>query len=163
MAHHNPNGILMTRQYTFSIDSPLGPLALVQEGDALTELYWQRAAAETPTPLLQDAARQLAEYFAKQRRGFDLPMAPTGSGFEQSVWAAMSRIPYGQWRSYGELAAEVDGMAQAVGAACGTNPLPILIPCHRVLAAEGRMGGYSGKGGLKTKQALLVLEGALLV
>jgi methylated-DNA-[protein]-cysteine S-methyltransferase len=153
----------MTQQHTITIDSPLGPLTLVQESDALTELHWQRAASETPTPLLQEAARQLGEYFDKRRRDFDLPFAPTGSAFEQSVWAAMARIPYGQWRSYGDLAAEVQGQPQAVGAACGSNPLPILIPCHRVLAAEGRMGGYSGKGGLKTKQALLVLEGALLV
>jgi methylated-DNA-[protein]-cysteine S-methyltransferase len=153
----------MTRQHVLTIDSPLGPLALVQEGDALTELHWKRAATDTPTPLLHDAAHQLEEYFVKGRRNFDLPMAPAGSAFEQSVWAAMSRIPYGQWRSYGDLAAEVQGQPQAVGGACGSNPLPILIPCHRVLAAEGRMGGYSGKGGLKTKQALLVLEGALLV
>ncbi|HUK06683.1 MAG TPA: methylated-DNA--[protein]-cysteine S-methyltransferase [Stellaceae bacterium] len=153
----------MTQQHTITIESPLGPLTLVEESDALTELHWGRAASETPTPLLQEAVRQLGEYFDKRRRDFDLPFAPAGSAFERSVWAAMSRIPYGQWRSYGDLAAEVQGQPQAVGAACGSNPLPILIPCHRVLAAEGRMGGYSGKGGLKTKQALLVLEGALLV
>jgi len=143
--------------------SPFGPLCIVQEGDALTALRWQRAEAETPTPLLEEAARQLDAYFAKTRHDFDLPVQPAGSAFETDVWAAMARIPYGQWRSYGALAEEVRGMPQAVGAACGSNPLPIFIPCHRVLAAEGRMGGYSGKGGLATKQALLVLEGALLV
>jgi len=149
--------------HTLSLDSPLGPLTLVQQEDALTALHWERAACETPTPLLEDAARQLGDYFAQRRRTFNLPLSPAGCAFEQSVWAAMARIPYGQWRSYGELAAEVEGEPQAVGQACGSNPLPILIPCHRVLAAQGRMGGYSGKGGLKTKQALLVLEGALLV
>jgi len=150
-------------QHTLTTDSPLGPLTLVQEGDTLTALYWERAPRQTPTPLLEEAARQLSQYFAKGRRDFDLPLTPAGSAFEQSVWAAMARIPYGEWRSYGELAAEVHGEPQAVGQACGSNPLPILIPCHRVLAAQGRMGGYSGKGGLRTKEALLVLEGALLV
>ena len=150
-------------EHRLTIDTPLGPLALVQADDALVALDWTPARPEAPTPLLRAAAGQLAEYFARSRRTFDLPLAPAGSTFEQSVWAAMARIPYGQWRSYGDLAAEVSGEPQSVGQACGSNPLPILIPCHRVLAAQGRMGGYSGKGGLKTKQALLVLEGALLV
>ena len=154
---------MTTIQHTLSLDSPLGPLTIVQEGDVITAVHWGRTPAASPTPLLHEAARQLQDYFAKRRRDFDLPLSPAGAAFEQSVWAAMARIPYGQWRTYGELAAEAGGTAQDVGQACGSNPLPILIPCHRVLAAQGRMGGYSGKGGLKTKQALLVLEGALLV
>ncbi|MGE5203114.1 MAG: methylated-DNA--[protein]-cysteine S-methyltransferase [Acidobacteriota bacterium] len=146
-----------------TVPSPLGPLALEERDGALVEVHWREARAEAETPLLQNAARQLAEYFARTRHGFDLPMKPAGSLFERAVWDAMARIPYGQTRSYGELAQEVGGAARAVGAACGTNPLPILIPCHRVLAGGGRLGGYSGKGGTHTKTMLLALEGALLV
>jgi methylated-DNA-[protein]-cysteine S-methyltransferase len=146
-----------------SVESALGPLLIEEQGDVLVRLSWGRARAETPTPLLEEAAQQLREYFAKARRRFSLPLAPAGTPLEREVWAAMARIPYGQWRSYGEIAGETGASAQDVGAACGSNPLPIIVPCHRVLAAQGHMGGYSGKGGLKTKQALLVLEGALLV
>ena len=146
-----------------TVPSPLGPLALEEQDGALVEVHWRKARAEADTPLLRNAARQLAEYFARTRREFDLPMKPAGSLFERAVWDAMLRIPYGQTRSYGELAQEVGGAARAVGAACGTNPLPILIPCHRVLAGGGRLGGYSGKGGTETKTMLLALEGALLV
>ena len=146
-----------------TVPSPLGPLALEEQGGALVEVHWRKARAEAATPLLQEAARQLMEYFARTRREFDLPMKPAGSLFERAVWDAMLRIPYGHTRSYGELAQEVGGAARSVGAACGTNPLPILIPCHRVLAGGGRLGGYSGKGGTQTKTMLLTLEGALLV
>ena len=146
-----------------TVPSPLGLLAIEERDGALVALHWRRARKEEPTPLLQRAAEQLAEYFARTRREFDLPMKPAGSIFERAVWDAMLRIPYGQTRSYGELANEIGGAARAVGAACGTNPLPILIPCHRVLAGGGRLGGYSGKGGGETKTMLLTLEGALLV
>jgi len=148
---------------TITIPSPVGPLTIEQEGDAIVAMHWGRAPKEAPTPLLQEAARQLGEYFAGARRDFDLPLRPEGSPLEQSVWAAMARIPYGQTRSYGEIAGEVGDTAQSVGSACGSNPIPVIIPCHRVLAAQGKLGGYSGAGGLKTKTALLVLEGALLV
>jgi len=146
-----------------TVPSPLGLLAIEEDNGALVALHWRRARKEKPTPLLQRAAEQLAEYFAKRRRDFDLPMKPAGSPFEHAVWDAMLRIPYGQTRSYGEVAREVEGDARDVGAACGTNPLPILIPCHRILAGGGRLGGYSGKGGGETKTMLLTLEGALLV
>ena len=146
-----------------TIPSPIGPLTIEQEGEAIVAVRWGRAPQEAPTPLLQEAARQLGEYFAGARHDFDLPLNPAGSPLEQSVWAAMARIPYGQTRSYGEIASEVGDTPQSVGSACGSNPIPVIIPCHRVLAAQGRLGGYSGAGGTKTKTALLVLEGALLV
>lgn len=145
-----------------TIPSPLGPLAVEEADGALVALHWRVARPGQRTPLLHEAARQLAAYFARERRDFELPLKPAGSPFEQEVWQAMLRIPYGQTRSYGELAAETGGVARAVGGACGSNPLPILIPCHRVLAGGGKLGGYSGKGGAETKTALLVLEGALL-
>jgi len=148
---------------TLTIPSPLGALTIEERGDAIVAVHWGRAPKEAPTPLLQEAARQLGEYFAGARRDFDLPLNPGGSPLEQAVWAAMARIPYGQTRSYGEIASEVGDTPQSVGSACGSNPIPVIIPCHRVLAAQGRLGGYSGAGGTKTKTTLLVLEGALLV
>lgn len=119
------------------------------------------------------AAAQLAAYFAGRLTVFDLPLAPAGSDFQQRVRAAMTAIPYGETATYGTLAARIEestlaarigesgrrpgGAARAVGAACGANPIPVVIPCHRVVAANGR-GGYSGHGGLATKDALLALE-----
>jgi methylated-DNA-[protein]-cysteine S-methyltransferase len=146
-----------------TVASPIGPLSIEESDGALVAVHWRKARHQSPTPLLEDAARQLTAYFARERRGFDLPLKPEGSAFEQQVWAAMQRIPYGETRSYGEIASETGGMPQEVGSACGSNPLPILIPCHRVLAGGGKLGGYSGKGGLETKTRLLVLEGRLLV
>lgn len=147
-----------------AVDSPLGRLTFFEEDGRLTALDWygKRSAGE-PTPLLLEARRQLAAYFAGRRRGFDLPLAPAGSSFELRVWQLMSDIPYGETRTYGELARDLAAAPRAVGQACGRNPLPILIPCHRVLAADGRLGGYSGGQGAETKRRLLMLEGALLV
>ena len=92
---------------------------------------------------------------------FDLPLAPEGTAFQKRVYAAMQRIPFGGMRSYGELAAELGSAARAVGGACGSNPLPIVIPCHRVVAAGGGLGGFSGGAGASTKTWLLHHEGAL--
>jgi methylated-DNA-[protein]-cysteine S-methyltransferase len=110
---------------------------------------------------LRLAAGQLADYFAGRAKRFELPLAPGGGAFERAVWTAMCRIPHGKTKTYGELAeaAGAPGAARAVGTACGRNPIPIVIPCHRVTAAGGRLGGYSGLGGLETKRFLLALEG----
>lgn len=147
-----------------ALDSPVGRLSLFEENGALAALDWgtKRASGE-PTTLLLEAKRQLAAYFAGKLHDFDLPLAPAGSPFERRVWQLMSAIPYGETRSYGDLAADLGAMPRAVGQACGRNPLPILIPCHRVLAAGGALGGYSGGRGVDTKRRLLILEGALLV
>ena len=111
------------------------------------------------TPLLIQAERELGEYFSGTRRGFDLPLAPQGTDFQRRVWRALQDIPYGQTRSYAQLAAAVGAprACRAVGGANGRNPLPILIPCHRVIAADGRLAGFSA--GLERKEALLELEG----
>jgi len=143
-----------------SIDSPVGRLTVVAGGDAITAVHWGDSRRYEPTPLLAEARRQLEAYFAGQLTAFNLPLRPAGSPFDQRVWAAMRQIPHGKTSSYGELAHAVDSAPRAVGGACGKNPIPIMIPCHRVLAKAG-LGGYSGSGGLKTKQALLTLEGAL--
>ena len=102
---------------------------------------------------------QLQAYFAGELKHFDLPLAPRGSSFQQAVYEAMYAIPFGETRTYGELAEQVNGFARAVGQACGSNRIPIIIPCHRVLAANG-LGGYSGFGGLETKIKLLQMEDA---
>lgn len=146
-----------------TVASPLGPLTVSARGPALVALDWG-GRGDTPAddPLLADAARQLAAYFSATGGGFrfDLPLAPAGSEFQQAVWHFMLAIPAGQTRTYGEAAAAIGGEARAVGQACGANPLPVIIPCHRILAAGGAAGGYSGKGGLATKRWLLRHEGA---
>jgi methylated-DNA-[protein]-cysteine S-methyltransferase len=148
-----------------TVPSPVGALTLREVDGRIVSVSWSegRDAADTETPLLLTAAQQLNAYFYCGLRDFDLPLAPAGSTFEHAVWDQMLRIPYGQTRSYGEIARAVDGMPQAVGGACGSNPIPIIIPCHRVLAANGRSGGYSGRGGTQTKHFLLALEGATLL
>ncbi len=108
---------------------------------------------------MQDAVAQLTAYFAGAREQFDLPFHVKGTQFQKDVCAAMSAIPFGDTRTYGEIAKELGAMPQAVGQACGANPIPILIPCHRVMGAKG-LTGFSGKGGVETKVALLRHEGA---
>jgi methylated-DNA-[protein]-cysteine S-methyltransferase len=143
-----------------SISSPVGKLVLVEDEGAIVAVQWAEGHGGNGSPLLTETARQLDDYFAGKLRAFDLPLRPAGTPFERSVWAAMQDIPYGETRCYGDLAAATDSAPRAVGRACGRNPIPIIIPCHRVLG-KGWMGGYSGAGGLKTKEALLTLEGAL--
>lgn len=143
------------------VPSPVGPLVLQEEDGALVSIGWGQGDTGSNDPVLVEAARQLHAYFAGRLDIFDLPLRPPGSAFEQRVWAAMLGIPFGQTRSYGELAKVLGSAARAVGGACGRNPIPIVIPCHRVLGKSG-LGGYSGSGGLITKHALLRLEGALL-
>jgi len=147
--------------------SPVGPLSITARGGAIVGVRWQEAAASPelpepdPGPLLREARRQLEAYFERRLSRFDLPLAPAGSAFQRRVYQAMSEIPFGRTRSYGELAAELGAVARAIGGACGSNPIPIIIPCHRVLAAAGRLGGFSGGQGLPTKKALLAHEGIL--
>jgi|SRR5579884_1334491 len=145
---------------SLSIPSPVGPLILEEERGAVAAIRWSTAPGGNGSPLLAEAARQLAAYFRGELRVFDLPLAPAGSEFERRVWAQMQAIPYGETRTYGDLAHATDSGPRAVGRACGRNPIPIVIPCHRVLA-RGGLGGYSGEGGLVTKRTLLALEGAL--
>jgi methylated-DNA-[protein]-cysteine S-methyltransferase len=154
--------MLITLTVTLTIDSPLGPLRLVADEGALTGVYLpsQTAPAARPgqTPVLARAAAQLAEYFAGARRDFDVPLAPRGTGFQERVWRELARIPYGETRSYGELARAIGrpSASRAVGAANGKNPISILVPCHRVIAGSGALTGYAG--GLDAKRWLLAHE-----
>jgi methylated-DNA-[protein]-cysteine S-methyltransferase len=137
----------------------VGPISVVVQNDAITMLDWARPAQNDDHPVLTAALAQLRAYFAGELRDFDLPLAPDVSPFQHDFGARLCAIPYGETRTYGDLALEMGTPAQAIGQACGANPIAILIPCHRVLAANG-LGGYSGRGGIEAKVALLKLEGA---
>ncbi|MCB9948575.1 MAG: methylated-DNA--[protein]-cysteine S-methyltransferase [Rhodospirillaceae bacterium] len=150
-----------------TVPSPVGALMLTVHDGALVRVAWQASDPDGPAgdggcPVLAAAAAQLDAYFSGRLKAFDLPLAPRGGNLQQRVWQAMSAIPYGSVASYGDIARQVDADPRAVGAACGANPIPIIIPCHRVVGT-GHSGGYSGAGGLATKHRLLVLEGALLL
>ena len=143
------------------VASPVGTLKLAEENGAVTELRfeeWDGKTAQRETELLCRAQRELREYFAGQRREFTLPLSPAGTEFQRRVWKALLTIPYGETRSYGEIAAMIGSpkASRAVGSANHRNPISILIPCHRVIGADGSLTGYGG--GLEVKTALLELE-----
>ncbi len=144
------------------MNTPFGAVTLFDDTDALVALEWGQgsaAAKAAPSPLLAEAKAQLDAYFDGRLRAFDLPLAPPGTPYRHRVWDALSEIPWGETRTYGHVAAALASAPRAVGHACRHNLIPIIVPCHRVLAADGRLGGYSGVGGLSTKTALLRLEG----
>jgi methylated-DNA-[protein]-cysteine S-methyltransferase len=148
------------------LDSPVGRLALEADGDALTGVRWASAgerATNVRSPVLQEARRQLERYFARKLKAFDLPLADCGTDFQKSVWRMMRDIPYGETATYGGIAMALASGARAVGTACGRNPIPIIVPCHRVLGSGGSEGGFSGGQGLPTKRKLLALEGVVLL
>ncbi|GAA4968133.1 methylated-DNA-[protein]-cysteine S-methyltransferase [Nonomuraea thailandensis] len=151
-----------------TIDSPLGEILLAGDGTALTRVSFDGAASGAGTRpgrepgAFAEVERQLGEYFAGERTSFDLPLGARGTAFQERVWAELAGLPYGTTISYGALAARVGAPAdriRAVGAAVGANPLLVLLPCHRVVAADGALTGYAG--GLERKRALLTLEGVL--
>lgn len=155
------------------VPSPVDDLLAVSDGDALTGLWFSphaRWVAAHPDAQRDDALgffgevrRQLDAYFARELREFDLPLAPRGSDFQLRVWAALREIPWGQTRSYGEVAARLGlgpEASRAVGTANGANPIPVIVPCHRVIGADGTLTGFAG--GLPRKRFLLDLEADLL-
>lgn len=141
------------------LDSPVGPITLIERDGAIVELEWNASGGLAPSDLLREAVAQVGQYFAGELREFSVPLAPRGSEFQQRFYAALCAIPYGETRTYGDLAHDLGVSAQAIGQACGANPIAILIPCHRVLGATG-LGGFSGAGGVEAKVELLKLEGA---
>lgn len=157
--------------YWHEMATIIGPLLLAGTTEALTGVYFQsgpRPARPHPhwvesAAAFAEAVRQLDEYFSGSRQVFDLPLAPAGTPFQLAVWGALQRIAYGQTTSYGQLARDLGNAngARAVGLANGSNPLPVIIPCHRVIGADGSLTGFGG--GLDIKQALLRLEGAACV
>lgn len=138
--------------------SPVGDLTLFAEDGAIIALEWGWGSIDDPSPLLIRAKAALDAYFdGEAELPADLPLAPQGSPYRQKIWAALRQIPAGETRSYAEIAAQAGGSARSVGGANAANPIPILIPCHRVVSTTG-MGGYSGGDGLATKRILLALE-----
>jgi methylated-DNA-[protein]-cysteine S-methyltransferase len=144
-------------------ETPFGRMGLASEDcEAISRLYFPNeptpAIAEHETPLLALGKHQLLEYFAGVRTAFDLPLSPKGTPFQGKVWNALSAIPYGETRSYGDIAASIGNprATRAVGGANHRNPIPILIPCHRVVGADGSLTGFGG--GLELKESLLNLE-----
>ncbi len=143
----------------FTVDTPLVPLAVTTDGGAVTEIRLnQRGARAAASDLERRVEGELREYFGGRRSTFTFPIAPEGTAFERQVWDELAKIPYGKTRSYGEIAALLGrpGAARAVGAANGKNPIPIVVPCHRVVATGGKLGGYGG--GPELKRQLLDLE-----
>lgn len=153
-------------------ESPLGAMRITSNGQAITAIGFpgQKHGIETQpdwrrddeAPELAATRAQLAEYFAGRRRDFDLPLQPAGTRFQRSVWRALERVRYGRTSTYGELARVLQrpAAARAVGAAVGRNPIAIVLPCHRIIGADGSLTGYAG--GLDRKTQLLTLEGVLL-
>ncbi len=152
------------------MQTPIGVLRLVGDEGRIERIDLPNRASEPPESswapsngalpaALDEARRQIGQYFAGERRDFDLPLSADGTDFQRQVWAELERIPYGSTVSYGEIAERIGRptASRAVGAANGRNPLPVVVPCHRVVGASGRLVGYGG--GLDVKQALLELEG----
>lgn len=152
----------MTELYQLLYQSPVGPLTLSGTPEAVTALDFDdtRRNGNNASPLLEQAVRELEEYFAGTRRAFTVPLSPAGTAFQKQVWAALEEIPYGETASYGDIAARIGNpkACRAVGGANHRNPIPILIPCHRVIGSAGQLTGYGG--GLEIKTALLALEAA---
>jgi methylated-DNA-[protein]-cysteine S-methyltransferase len=161
--------IMTTGPFLIRVPSPIGRLELTSDADSILTLSIERDGhlphdeqPENPSPVLEEAARQLEEYFGGTRKAFDLPVQPAGgSAFQRSVWLRLASLGFGEFISYGALGVEVGkpGSARAIGGAVGANPVPIIIGCHRVLASNGRITGYSGGEGIPTKVWLLAHEG----
>ncbi|HZF24676.1 MAG TPA: methylated-DNA--[protein]-cysteine S-methyltransferase [Steroidobacteraceae bacterium] len=156
--------------YWHEIDSPIGRLLLVGERERLKLLHFQSASRRRPeegwiadSSAFESVRRQLREYFAGRRRAFDLGLMMPGTPFQCAVWSALRAIPYGETISYAELARRLGRprAVRAVGSANGANPLPIVVPCHRVIGSDGSLTGFGG--GLELKRSLLALEGAACV
>ena len=143
---------------SLTVLTQFGPLTVYEEDGAIVRVAWDGAGVDQ-TPLLREAARQLRAYDAGALEVFDLPVRVSGSDIQRAVCRQMSAIAFGETVTYGDIAKALDQSAQAVGSACGGNPVPVIIPCHRVMGAKG-LTGFSGKGGVETKVALLRHERA---
>ena len=148
--------------YFKTTKSPLGALTLFAEVNGIVALEFGNIPKERSSPILQEAISQLAAYFKGDLKHFDLPLRATGTDFQKAVWDLIVKIPYGSTRSYGDLSRDLGSAPRAVGGACGKNPIPIIVPCHRIRAANYKVGGFSGGDGTDTKISLLRIEGVIL-
>jgi methylated-DNA-[protein]-cysteine S-methyltransferase len=140
-----------------SLHTPVGDITVFEQDGAIVSLDWGWVPDQLPSPVLEAARDQLEAYFDGTLTAFDLPLAPAGTAYRRQVWQALQEIPYGEVRSYRDIAGTAGGSARSVGQANGCNPIPLIIPCHRVVAVT-HIGGYSGGDGLSTKRWLLALE-----
>jgi methylated-DNA-[protein]-cysteine S-methyltransferase len=143
-----------------SLNGPVGWVSVFLEDGAVVALDWGRTGRTAPGEGLDAAVAELERYFEGASGSFNVPLRPAGGPFRRRVWERLAAIAWGATATYGALAVELGTAPRAVAAACAANPIPIIIPCHRVVAASGGLGGYSGGEGIVTKQALLALEGA---
>ncbi len=141
-----------------SVHSPVGDLTISEEDGKIVSLDWGWSPFQEETELLLKTKNLLDQYFDGDNPTFDIPLDPPGTGFQKKVWNIMLEIPYGKFLTYGDISKRLGSHARAVGMACGQNPIPILIPCHRVLGKDGKLTGFSGGEGVHTKQFLLDLE-----
>ena len=144
---------------TAALQTEIGWIEVSADNEAITHLFWRgvQPACLQSSALVKEAVKQLNAYFEKRLTQFDLPIAADGTGFARDVWDIMRAIPYGQTLTYGDVAARLNAPAQAIGQACGQNPIAIVIPCHRIVGTNW-LGGYSSELGLSAKQYLLDLE-----
>lgn len=140
-----------------SLHTPVDDITVFEDSGAIIAIEWGWVDDQSPTPLLERARAQLDAYFDGQLKTFDLPLAPAGTAYQQAVWRALCAIPYGKTCTYQDIVRSAGGSARSVGQANGRNPIPLIIPCHRVVASN-HIGGYSGGDGLPTKRWLLALE-----
>lgn len=141
-----------------SYKSPVGNIVVEEEQGKIVFIGWREKTFRSNIPVLTEAVKQLDEYFNKKRENFFLPLNLQGTDFSKKVWKEIAKIKYGKKTTYKEIADKLSSHPRAVGMACGKNPIPIVVPCHRVLATSGKLTGYSGGDGIKTKQILLDLE-----
>lgn len=152
---------------SLTIDTPIGPLTIFASDKAVTRLDFAAGKSFSASPesrvVADQAATELEEYFARQRENFDVSVALKGTAFQESVWGEIARVNFGETKTYAELAGAIGNpkAARAVGGAVGANPVPIIVPCHRIMGAAGKLTGYSGGAGIPTKIQLLKLEGIL--
>lgn len=152
----------MSQEHRYYYQTAVGPIGISDNGEAITEIFFAEEVPEQPlgeeSNLARQAIRELNEYFAGERTEFSLPLQPSGTEFQKKVWLALREIPYGETRSYGQIAQAVGNpkACRAVGMANNRNPISIVVPCHRVIGANGGLTGYGG--GLPIKERLLELE-----
>ncbi|MDG2285959.1 MAG: methylated-DNA--[protein]-cysteine S-methyltransferase [Alphaproteobacteria bacterium] len=144
---------------TLNTTTPVGVLALWSNGEAIIKVSWQEndtdAIIDDPDPVFREAAREIAAYFDGSLRNFSVATSFQGSSLQTGVWNAMTKIPFGSVLTYGDVARIVGSEPQAVGPACGQNPIPVIVPCHRIVGATGKLVGFSGGKGIETKAYLL--------
>lgn len=141
-----------------SVHSPIGDLTISEEDGKIVSLDWGWSPFQQKNEILLKSKFLLDQYFDDEKPVFDLPLNPHGTEFQKKVWNIMRNIPYGEILTYGEISDQLNSHARAIGMACGQNPIPIIIPCHRVIGKNGKLTGFSGGEGIKTKELLLKLE-----